>query len=71
MSYDESHAFRRSRHQIAPIPGNKTKLSMSTSPVKAAHDHAKLLTSLEEAANVYPKPDGLTFTYGTAGFRTL
>ena len=51
--------------------GVPTSRKMSTSPVKAAPDHAVLLESLEKAADEYPKPEGVTFTYGTAGFRTL
>jgi len=43
----------------------------SSSPTKAAHEHAVLLTSLQKAADKYPKPEGVTYTYGTAGFRTL
>lgn len=43
---------------------------MTASPTKAAHDHATLLTSLTTASNEYPKPEGVTFSYGTAGFRT-
>jgi phosphoacetylglucosamine mutase len=44
---------------------------MAESPVKAAHEHAVLLSALTEAANEYPKPEGLKYSYGTAGFRTL
>jgi phosphoacetylglucosamine mutase len=43
----------------------------SSSPTKAAHDHAALLSSLEKAADAHPKPENVTFSYGTAGFRTL
>ena len=61
-------SFTRSGHRVCD---HRESVIMSTSPVKAVHDHAALLTSLEKAANEYPKPDGVTFTYGTAGFRTL
>ncbi|WVR08283.1 hypothetical protein IAU60_005330 [Kwoniella sp. DSM 27419] len=44
---------------------------MSTAPTKAAHDHAALLNAITQGANKYPKPEGVNFTYGTAGFRTL
>ena len=44
---------------------------MSASPTKAAHDHAALTASLAAAADKYPKPDKVSFSYGTAGFRTL
>jgi len=33
--------------------------------------HAELYTSLEKAAEKYPKPEKLVYSYGTAGFRTL
>ncbi len=46
-------------------------INMSISPVKAVRDQAALLKGLQDAAAEYPKPDGVSFTYGTAGFRTL
>ncbi|KAL7424909.1 hypothetical protein Q5752_000596 [Cryptotrichosporon argae] len=39
--------------------------------INAAHEHGVLLQSLEAAADKYPKPEGVTYGYGTAGFRTL
>ena len=36
-----------------------------------AHAYAELFTSLEKAADKYPKPEKLVYSYGTAGFRTL
>jgi hypothetical protein len=44
---------------------------MSTDPKKAAQTHAALLDSLKKAADEYPKPESVRFSYGTAGFRTL
>ncbi|KAK1923768.1 putative phosphoacetylglucosamine mutase [Papiliotrema laurentii] len=44
---------------------------MSGSTAKAAHHHAVVVSSLGHAADKYPKPANLTFSYGTAGFRTL
>lgn len=44
--------------------------NMPVSPAEAAREHAALLSSLEKAANDYPKPKEVVFTYGTAGFRT-
>ncbi|KAK8849470.1 hypothetical protein IAR55_004803 [Kwoniella newhampshirensis] len=44
---------------------------MSTEPGKAAHEHAVLLNAIADGANEYPKPEQVTYTYGTAGFRTL
>ncbi|KAI9632946.1 putative phosphoacetylglucosamine mutase [Dioszegia hungarica] len=48
---------------------------MSTSapadPKKSAHEHAVFLSALQKAADAYPKPQGVKFSYGTAGFRTL
>ncbi|WRT69455.1 uncharacterized protein IL334_006441 [Kwoniella shivajii] len=43
----------------------------SSSPTKAAHEHAVLLNSIADGANQYPKPEHVNYTYGTAGFRTL
>ena len=40
-------------------------------PATAAHEHAVFLKALEVAADKYPKPTGVTYSYGTAGFRTL
>lgn len=34
-------------------------------------DSSALFAAIREAADKYPKPDGVTFGYGTAGFRTL
>lgn len=42
-----------------------------TDPAKAAHKHAVLLAALTKAADKYPKPENVKFSYGTAGFRTL
>ncbi|EIW71736.1 hypothetical protein TREMEDRAFT_28226 [Tremella mesenterica DSM 1558] len=44
---------------------------MAISSTSAAHAHAVLLNSLTEASNLYPKEEGVTYSYGTAGFRTL
>ncbi|WVN86981.1 uncharacterized protein L203_102156 [Cryptococcus depauperatus CBS 7841] len=38
---------------------------------KAAHEHAVLLKAIAHGAGQYPKPQGVNYTYGTAGFRTL
>jgi hypothetical protein len=35
------------------------------------HVSSDLLASIAAAADQYPKPQAVTFTYGTAGFRTL
>lgn len=34
-------------------------------------DNSALLAAIAQAADKYPKPEGLTYTYGTAGFRML
>lgn len=34
-------------------------------------DSSALFAAIREAADKYPKPDGVMFGYGTAGFRTL
>lgn len=44
---------------------------MAPDPAKAAQEHARLLGSLSKAADGYPKPENVKFSYGTAGFRTL
>jgi phosphoacetylglucosamine mutase len=48
---------------------------MSTSapadPKKNAHEYAVFLAAIQKAADPYPKPQGVKFSYGTAGFRTL
>lgn len=46
-------------------------MSAPTDPAKAAQSHAALLDSLKRGADEYPKPEGVRFSYGTAGFRTL
>ncbi|ORY34947.1 phosphoacetylglucosamine mutase [Naematelia encephala] len=43
----------------------------TTEASEHAHKYATLLDSLQDAANLYPKPEGLKYSYGTAGFRTL
>ena len=44
---------------------------MAVDPKKAAHAHAVLLENLSKGAEGYLKPEGVRFSYGTAGFRTL
>jgi len=36
-----------------------------------SQDNAVLYASIMSAADLYPKPEGVTYTYGTAGFRML
>lgn len=36
-----------------------------------SQDSTALYAAIREAADKYPKPEGVTFGYGTAGFRTL
>lgn len=40
-------------------------------PKKYAHEHAAFIEAMTKAADLYPKPQGVKFSYGTAGFRTL
>lgn len=34
-------------------------------------DNSALFEAIGKAADQYPKPEGVAFAYGTAGFRTL
>lgn len=42
---------------------------MPVSPSEAAHNHGVMLQAISEGSNAYPKPGGVTYAYGTAGFR--
>ncbi|KAK4685783.1 phosphoacetylglucosamine mutase, partial [Tremellales sp. Uapishka_1] len=44
---------------------------MASQDSNPAHEHAVRLNAISEASDAYPKPEGVTFSYGTAGFRTL
>lgn len=42
---------------------------MPASSTEAAHAYGVMLKAIEEGSNAYPKPGGVTYSYGTAGFR--
>lgn len=42
---------------------------MAVDPQEAAKSHGKMMTAIAEGSDAYPKPAGVTFAYGTAGFR--
>lgn len=60
-------------HTLHPPPFHGTRADIAIMPevYDVAHSHARLFKSLETAADKYPKPEKLVFSYGTAGFRTL
>jgi hypothetical protein len=59
-------------HTLYPPSKTVTEISYNMSQgADAAHAHSELFTSLERAADKYPKPEKLVYSYGTAGFRTL
>lgn len=42
---------------------------MAANPQETAKSHGKMMTAIAEGSDAYPKPGGVTFSYGTAGFR--
>lgn len=52
------------------FPFTSTITAMSTQ-AQSTQDNSALFAAIAKAADKYPKPQGVTFGYGTAGFRTL
>lgn len=42
---------------------------MAADPQETTKNHGKVMSAIAEGSDAYPKPAGVTFAYGTAGFR--